>query len=430
MASGTHERAVSAPVKPEADRARRLRWFFNAGLAGYGLRLLLIFVSDGSNDIFTWARFGRSVLDRGLETTYLVVPLFNHPPLMGLWAAAALWVSQALDCRFSIIFKLPGLGAEVLIGCILWSAFRRRGAPDDGRRAFAAYGLSLCSILISGFHGNTDPLHWMLALLAVYCLESRRAPFLAGLALGAALNVKLIPMLLVVPFATLLRSWKEFRRAVAGGLLCTFPYAIMSLTFSTEAMSEFHRKVFGYKSYVEYWGVELFVRIGHAATRRIAPGVAALIRGAGSGYWRHGALLVLLAVAGLSLWQWRKRGPRMDGYQLGAATFSIFLLFGSGFGVQYMGSVVPWLLMVSISAGLRFSTLAGVFIGLLYVHFLRVYFPAASQHSSYPVEFAPLAFITWLFLCKLWVSLVRGRLDSTTKTRAHSTVSGAKPSRL
>jgi len=161
-------------------RARRLRWFFYAGLAGYGLRLLLTLVSDGSNDIFTWAHFGRSVLDRGLEGTYLADPLFNHPPLMGLWAAAAVRVSQLLDCRFSIIFKLPGLAAEVLIGVILWSAYNRRGDSERGRLAFAAYGLSLCSILISGFHGNTDPLYWMLALLAVYCLETRRAPFLAG----------------------------------------------------------------------------------------------------------------------------------------------------------------------------------------------------------------------------------------------------------
>ena len=390
-----------------------MRWFFYAGLAGYGLRLVLILISDGSNDIRTWARFARGITTRGLDGTYQAEPLFNHPPLLGLWAAAALWGSQALGCRFSIIFKLPGLLAEVLIGCILWSALKRRGAPDKGQRAFAAYGLSLCSILISGYHGNTDPLYWMLALLAVYLLETRRAPFWAGLALGAAINVKLIPVLLVIPFATRLRLRTEFAKAVGGCLLALSPYALIPLTFSRAGLRAFHHNVFAYQSYLEFWGIELFVRVGRALTVRNAPGFASILQDFGVLYWHHGAWLVLLAVAGLALWQWRKRGTQWDGYQLGALTFSMFLVFGSGFGVQYTGSVVPWLLMVSVSAGLRFATSAGVFIGLVYFFFLRTYFPAASTHYPYPAEFVLPAFITWMILARIWFELVRGRLVSS-----------------
>jgi hypothetical protein len=191
--------------------------------------------------------------------------------------------------------------------------------------------------------------------------------------------------------------------------LTVLPYALVGLTFSGEGLESFYRNVFGYKSDLEYWGIELFVRAGRGLARLHAPGWADALRSLGDAYWRHGALLVLLAVAGLSLWQWRKRGPRMDGYELGAAAFSVFLLFGSGFGVQYVGSVVPWLLMVSLAAGLRFATGAGIFIGMLYIYFLRVFFPAASVHDPYPIGFAIPAFIIWMILARDWIALLRGR---------------------
>ena len=387
-----------------------MRWFFYAGIAGYALRLLLILVSDGCNDIFAWARFAHRIVIRGLEGTYQAEPLFNHPPLMGLWAAVALWASQGLGWRFSIVFKLPGLVAEVLIGCILWSAFKRRGAPAEGRRAFAAYGLSLCSILISGFHGNTDPLYWMLGLLAIYLLETRRAAFWAGLALGAAINVKLIPVLLVIPLATRLRSRAALARVAGGCLLGLAPYALVFLTFSSAGLRAFRHHVFAYQSYLEFWGIELFLRVGQGLTRRAAPGFATVLEELSRLYWHNGAWLVLLAVAGVALWQWRKRGTQLDGYQWGAVVFSMFLVFGSGFGVQYTGAVVPWLLMVSISAGLRFATSAGVFIGLVYFYFLRVFYPAASLHLPYPADFVLPAFITWMILATIWLNLMRGRL--------------------
>ena len=43
--------------------------------------------------------------------------------------------------------------------------------------------------VISGFHGNTDPVFVMFALLSVYLLSDRRAPALAGLSIAIALSV-------------------------------------------------------------------------------------------------------------------------------------------------------------------------------------------------------------------------------------------------
>ena len=70
-------------------------------------------------------------------------------------------------------------------------------------------------ILVSGYHGNTDAVYAMLSLLAVYLLQDRNRPLLAGLALGLAINIKLIPVLLIPPLVLAAQSIRE--------MLCSLP---------------------------------------------------------------------------------------------------------------------------------------------------------------------------------------------------------------
>jgi len=183
-----------------------------AGLAGYALRLVLCAVTEGSNDIRTWELFAREVQARGLEGTYLAFPIFNHPPLMGLWAAAVLRLAAATGLRFTVLFKLLGVAAEVGTGLLL-----------------------------------------------------------------------------------------------------------------------------------------------------------------------------------------------------AATSYCLFLVAGSGFGVQYAGCVVAWLLLVSLTAGLVYATVSGVFIGLAYVSFLYQLWPAASLHLGFPLSLIPLGFLTWACLVYLLIALFRRR---------------------
>jgi uncharacterized membrane protein len=53
------------------------------------------------------------------------------------------------------------------------------------------------SILISGFHGNTDPVMIFFVLLSIYFIERLSAAWLAGLAFGMALNIKIVPIILI-----------------------------------------------------------------------------------------------------------------------------------------------------------------------------------------------------------------------------------------
>ena len=94
----------------------------------------------------------------------------------------------ATSLRFARWTKLPGLAGEALGMSALWRFC--------GRPAFAVYALCPAAILISGFHGNTDCLYVALVLVAAIAFDRQRY-FLSGLLWSAALNVKLMPLVLI-----------------------------------------------------------------------------------------------------------------------------------------------------------------------------------------------------------------------------------------
>jgi hypothetical protein len=121
----------------------RTKTLIALGLSGYWLRLVLVLVSEGSNDIRTWRNFAVAIRHFGLERTYIAQPLFNHPPLIALWNVLALNLSEMQVLGFGPVFKVPSLLAEVATGILLIAAWKRRKDPQRAFMAFAAYGLSL-----------------------------------------------------------------------------------------------------------------------------------------------------------------------------------------------------------------------------------------------------------------------------------------------
>ncbi len=119
------------------------------------------------------------------------------------------------DCSHS--FRLPVIAADFASAMLIRKVMVARGAsPRRGLAIAAMYAWNPCAILISGYHGNTDAAYAMLSLLAVYLLQDCRRPFFGGIALGLAINIKLIPVLLILPLALGTRSRKELVLFLAG----------------------------------------------------------------------------------------------------------------------------------------------------------------------------------------------------------------------
>jgi hypothetical protein len=364
------------------------------------LRIVLWLCSEGTNDIRTWARFAEEISRFGLGPTYRVDPLFNHPPLMGFLAHATWTVSQQLGVPFAYAFKAYGLLADFGTALLLLSIWRRRGQPDIAALAFAGYACGLCGILISGYHGNTDPVYWWLVLCAVHLLEDRKAPLLAGFVLGLSLHVKLIPLLVVLPLAACCRDRRALLRYLLGGACALLPLPAIVLSFQAEDRSAFVSNVFGYTSYREFWGLELLVRALTAATEGSLPGSALVFESWGQLYAAHGSK-VLLAITGLlALRHGLRRYGGIDAYAMAALCLCLFLVLASGFGVQYLGAAAPLLFACRVRDAIAVSSSCGLFIGLIYVSFVRTWSPIFSQHSYFSPAFAVPSFIAWWLLLR------------------------------
>lgn len=393
-------------------------------LAGFALRLILLGFTLGSNDIGTWYWFADSLAENGLERTYLEQRLFNHPPLMGLLSVLALRISEATGLGFSVVFKVPAVAAEAVTAWLLYRIWLERSGREAALRAAAAYALALSPIVISGYHGNTDAIYFCLALAAAYLMESRRMPFWAGLAMAGALNVKLIPVVAVLPLWARCTSLRDAGRYAAGGIVGAAPFLWALVTFGSDARRAFLERLLLYRSNLEYWGVELLVRWVRTLLDPVLPSLAALIRSAGNLYLAHGGEVVMVASALLAarhvLLAKREGGAVLDAYELVFLGFALFLVLGPGFGVQYVGCVVAPLIAMNIRRGVVVATATGVFITAVYAFFMVRWLPAHSQHGAIPASFTPLALLAWgsvIWAAKdLWWPLMGRRGRGRTST--------------
>ncbi len=369
-------------------------WLMLGGL-GFLVRVLVWGCSEGSNDIRAWYRFGSFIAAHGLGPMYVADRAFNHPPLMGYYAALVSRLSEHIHfLTFAQIFKIPCLVAELLTAWLLFRRWSDVGSPLSGSKAFAAYGLAVNCILVSAYHGNTDALYFCLALAAVYLMEIRSMPFLAGLALGAALNVKLIPVILVLPLATRTRTLPGFFRYALGGLVGLLPFVVMLLAFSTAERAAFVLNALEYKSNIEHWGLEL-VSLSLSQGLSTLPKAAHQFGIAQHWYFLHGSSVILVLSGVVSLWQLVAPRFRFNGFELWALMASLFLVAASGFGVQYTGIISAALLACRIRAGAIVSTACGLFIALLYLQFVTTWSPVFSNHYPIPLEMAAASIFAW-----------------------------------
>ncbi len=356
---------------------------------GVVLRVLLIGVTAGSNDIFTWERFGRQIDARGVLDEYRVVPRFNHPPLMGLWAQAAVRIADGTSIPFRIVFKLLPFSSDVVAIWLIWSSARRQGGDLHAWRAAAVFSTSLVSIVITGHHGNTDSVCAMLALVSAILVADGRAPFAAGLALAAALNVKLIPLVLLPAMALLLTDRRAVVRFGAGlgfGLVPFLPAAV----FAGEA---FYRNVVAYQPRPRWWGIHLLL-FSLADLPRVGPWFERIdVR-----YTEIARYVIMASSLALGLWaRWRRRSA-IEVAALGLATF---LLLAPAVGVQYLAMIVPVLVLTDLRRASVWSLVAGIFLVAVYLHYQQEWYPYRSRHRGpLPMSVQLVGLCTWVLLAE------------------------------
>lgn len=350
---------------------------------GAGVRLWLASSSRGTNDIATWQKFADFVAQDGVIRGYQVVVGFNHPPLIAYVAMLVGRLAAATHVRFEVLFKLVPLAGDVLSAAVLLRLTRR-----DTRRAIDTlryFACALVSVLVTGYHGNTDPLCVAFVLLAAVELDDGR-PARAGLAFAAALNVKLIPLVVAPGLVLACRRWRDVVRLAAGTLVGLTPFVPVLV----RAPMAFYRNAIAYNSSPNYWGIYGFMLLAGQGGR-IAPPAAV----SAAWYWTHGRYFILAAVvaaAGLG----RLRVPGWSAVRAATVALAAFLVFTPGFGVQYLVYVVPLWLAFEPGRAFLYATTSGLFALLVYYELWtgeRPYYSVFNRH--YPLAAAWLGAIVW-----------------------------------
>ncbi len=148
-------------------------------------------------------------------------PVYNHGPLAGWMLGAINWLLDRGIASFEFLIRVPACLADFVTALLLFELVRVVRPVKEAAIAAVLVGCSPLLFVISGFHGNTDPVFVMFALLSTYLLVVRGWALAAGAAFGIAVSIKLVPAVLApVLLVVLVRlGWRRLAAFVGGGTI-------------------------------------------------------------------------------------------------------------------------------------------------------------------------------------------------------------------
>lgn len=389
-----------APGSPDLY-ARRKRILFAAAVIAFLMKLALAASSYGTNDVTTFEEMLEKLQTHGARSLYtegtdvildgrIVGPMqMNHPPMVLTMLRAWGALRQVTGIRLGFWIRFSCACADLLT---IWIVYRLFGVASRRWMGMLLVALAPASIMISGFHGNTDPIMIAFVVLAVFMLEKRDAPWLAGVAFGLACSVKVWPLVLVPVFllsgGTLQRRVRFSAAALGTALALALPWHEAGFTLMLQ-------RVFNYESMTGWWGITYLIPQSHNAAKTAM--VACVLGSAAYMFQRLPSLFAQCAVV----------------------TF-VFLFLAPGFGPQYLAWAVPWTIAAGARSATAFHAAAGMFLFGIYTAWsagLPWYFANAHKYLI-PVMVSRVGLIAWiatsLMLADVWRRNSRTLVPKTT----------------
>jgi hypothetical protein len=391
------------PSPAEGKEARRIvkkpgRWratIVAVAAIAFLLKTTLALRTYGTNDVMTWEQDLKKLHDRGATVLYREgvqsfspvgnpyhQQLFIHPPfvihLLRFWGLLARVSRLPLGFWMRFTCAIADIGSLLVI----WQTGKQR------RIAFRPVMLLLfaacpISILISGFHGNTDPIMIFLVLLSVYAIEARKPPLLAGAFMGLAVCIKLTP-LIFIPATILYLPRMRDRVYFSIAAMCVFIFAGLPYILFDPLLVL--GKLLSYQSLFGLWGWSLILRVG-AQNAWMWDNLPR---------YSEAALVILTVLLSIGMNVSKARLPLFA--QCGLIA-SLFLFFTPGFGVQYLSWLAPWVLYLPPFAAAAYYLTGGAFLFAVYTHLsggFRWYLANAFEVPGWSVGGVVLSLICWL----------------------------------
>jgi len=309
-------------------------------------KLMVAFRTYGTGDIRHWTDFADGVRQAGPVGVYgLTWPssFYNHPPLVGYFLELVNGLEH-FGIKLQATIRTASSLADVATSLIIFQLLYRRATLKIATWSGILVAISPVLFTVSGFHGNTDPIFTMLTLLSVLLLADRGRPMLAGVAMGLALGIKIVPIVAVpalLIYAARRGSSTLVKYTAALAVVFGITWGPAMILQGANVIND----VIGYKGVdVRQWGL---VQIGHWLGD---PAWVALLIGPG----RFMVLLLCCGVPAVCVW----RRPAVLAPAVGLSLVG-FLLLSPAFGIQY----TVWPLAAGYLIGFGSATLYNVAAG-------------------------------------------------------------------
>jgi Dolichyl-phosphate-mannose-protein mannosyltransferase len=367
-------------------------------LVATAVKLVVAANTYGSLDVRYFTEFAAGVREFGPIGVYGhdFTEQYNHPPLIGWMLLTIAWLVDNGVAGLPMLIRVPSSLADPVTALLVFELVRRQRTVRNATVAGLLVAASPALVVISGFHGNTDPVFVMFSLLAVYLLAVPRWAAGAGVAIALALSVKLVPVVIVpvLLLAVVRLGRRQVAAFVAGSGAVFLILWAPALIMRWEAVRS---DVLGYSGVAgrSQWGiVRLATWVGlpdSAVDVLTGPGrFAALLLSAGAPVvllLRRPAALVPAAGLGLTL----------------------FLLLCTTFGMQYLAWPLAAAYLVSTTGATVYNVLASGLVVTVYDHWNDAY--PWNWYYAHPKVFRPaesvLAGTAWAALAL--VVLLGGR---------------------
>jgi len=321
-------------------------------LLALACKLWLSLATYGTNDVYAFEQF--AAWSRALgPAIYKHAWDFNHPPFMRLVLQGLEGLASASGVFFPFWLRLLPTLADALTLLLVY----RLAAPELGRWR-TRWGLLLLAasptlVFVSGFHGNTDSMMLALLMLSVYLTERRASDVGAGVALGLAAGIKLVP-LIALPLLFLDRP--GWRRRLAFSIALVATIAAWAIPLAWPDLEQAAVQVLGYRGQYGHWGVSWFAtQFFHADE---GPNQA----------WRSGGAPLLLSCTALVSYWLSRRASAASSYARIGAVFAFFLAGSNAFGVQYLAWLAPWLVGLPVGPALLYTLASASFALVVYTY--------------------------------------------------------------
>ena len=335
----------------------KLRW---AAIAALLIKISLALFTTGTNDSITWDRDVAKLRSAGAAELYregvqfpgrngiLEQPQkFIHPPevLRGLQLLGILHDKTGLPPHVWLRVFCAFADAGTLT--LLWLMF-----PGPAyRAALILVALSPVSILVSGFHGNTDPIMMCFVAMSVWQMKKGRLAW-SGAAFGISLGVKLAPVIFVPTLLLAISGSRNRLKWIVAAILVWTGAGLPWLIQSPELIL---RTIFGYSGSTGWWGFQLWAGIlkiwGYPMWYEL--------------YSPYSKWLALAAVTVVPV-IFRLWGVRIGLFAQCGLIASLFLFVSPAFGLQYLAWTVPWLIVLAPRVIVPYYALTSAFMLMVY----------------------------------------------------------------